>query len=416
MDLLSQFAKRALLARLSNLEHGRLVLYEGRSVIAWGDPNSRAVEITVQDPRFYSAVAFGGSVGAGEAYADGWWTTDDLTGLVRLMVRNRDLLDGLDAGLARLAKPARRLLHAFNRNTRRGARRNIAAHYDLSNEFFATFLDDTLTYSSGLFLRPGATLKEASIAKYERIASLLDLRASDHLVEIGTGWGGFGIHVAARYGCRVTTTTISDEQFALATQRVAEAGLADRITLLRRDYRDLDGRYDKLASIEMIEAVGHDHLATFFAKCKALLQPGGRAVIQAITIADERYETARREVDFIKRHIFPGSCIPSRTVLREHARTAGLDMIQADEMGLHYAETLRRWRNNFRAAQQRIEQLGFDERFQRLWEFYFSYCEGGFLERAIGTSQIVFAPPSAGLTAPIPAPVISAVPPRFAAA
>jgi cyclopropane-fatty-acyl-phospholipid synthase len=416
MDLLSPFAKRALLARLNGLEQGRLVLRDGADVHAWGDPDDRSIELTVLDQRFYSAVAFGGSVGAGEAYADGWWTTDNLTGLVRLMVRNRSLLDGLETGLARLAQPARRLLHAFNRNTKRGAKRNISAHYDLSNEFFQTFLDDTLTYSSGLFLRPGASLKDASIAKYDRIAALLDLRSTDHVVEIGTGWGGFAIHVASKYGCRVTTTTISEEQFALASQRVAAAGLSDRITLLKQDYRDLTGQYDKLASIEMIEAVGHDHYAAFFAKCKALLTPKGRAVIQAITIADERYESARREVDFIKRHIFPGSCIPSRTVLRNFAKGAGLDMIQADEMGLHYAETLRRWRHNLQAQKLRVEQLGFDERFQRLWEFYFSYCEGGFLERAIGTAQIVFAPPSAGLTAPLPAPYIGTVPTVNAAA
>jgi cyclopropane-fatty-acyl-phospholipid synthase len=415
MDLLSPLAKRALVARLAGIELGRLVLKDADRVHSWGEPEQRPVEVTVHDQRFYSAVAFGGSVGAGESFADGWWTTNDLTGLVRLMVRNRHVLDGLETGFARFVKPVRRMMHALNRNTRRGARRNIAAHYDLSNEFFATFLDDTLTYSAGLFLRPDATLRDASIAKYDRMAALLDLHASDHVVEIGTGWGGFAMHVASRYGCRVTTTTISEEQFALASQRVKEAGLSDRITLLLRDYRDLDGRFDKLASIEMIEAVGHDHYDSFFAKCRELLLPHGRAVIQAITIRDDRYESARREVDFIKRHIFPGSCIPSRQVLRTHATAAGLELIQADEMGLHYAETLRRWRHNMIAQRRRVAELGFDLRFQRLWEFYFAYCEGGFLERAIGTAQIVLAPPSAGLSAPVPAPYIGAVAPSAAA-
>jgi cyclopropane-fatty-acyl-phospholipid synthase len=404
MDLLSAFARRALTARLARLRHGRLTLRDGTGVTSYGDPEAAPLEIVVRDPRFYSAVAFGGAVGAGEAYADGRWTTDDLTGIIRLLLRNRASLEALETGWARLAQPLRRLAHALNRNTKRGSRRNVGAHYDLSNEFFEAFLDDTLTYSCALFERPGATLREAQVAKYERMAVLLDLRPEDHVIEIGTGWGGFAMHAASRYGCRVTTTTISEAQFRLAIRRIADAGLADRVTVLRQDYRDLRGTYDRLVSIEMVEGVGHEHFHTFFAQCAALLAPHGRAAIQAITIQDARYEAARREVDFIKRHIFPGSCIPSRAVLREAAARTDLTLVQADEIGLHYAETLRRWRANLLANHQRIAALGFDHRFQRLWEFYLCYCEGGFLERAIGNVQLLFAKPAAMLAAPHRAP------------
>jgi cyclopropane-fatty-acyl-phospholipid synthase len=395
MTLSSSLARGVVEARLAHLRHGRVTLREGARVADYGDPTAAPLAIGVRDPRFYAAVAFGGSVGAGEAYAEGWWTTDDLTGLVRLLLRNRGMLEQLETGWARLVQPLRRLAPALRRNTRRGSRRNIGAHYDLSNDFFELFLDDTLTYSCGLFTRPDATLREASIAKYDRMAALLDLRPEDHLIEIGTGWGGFALHAASRYGCRVTTTTISAEQFRLATRRVAEAGLAGRVTVLHEDYRDLRGTYDKLVSIEMIEAVGHEHFGVFFAQCAALLAPHGRAAIQAITIADDRYESARREVDFIKRHIFPGSCLPSRAVLRHAAAATDLRLVQLDEIGLHYAETLRRWRSNMQANRDRIAALGFDDRFQRLWEFYFCYCEGGFLERAIGDVQLLLLKPAA---------------------
>ncbi len=396
MDLVSRLGRRALFSRLPAIRHGHLVLVDGVRSLHWGDITAPALTLTVVDPRFYSAIAFGGSIGAGEAYADGWWTCDDLTGLVRLLLRNRDVLDGLETGFARLAVPARKLFHALNRNTRDRSRRNIAAHYDLSNEFFATFLDGSMTYSCALFDTPGMSLREASEAKYARMCALLELRETDHVIEIGTGWGGFAIHAASRFGCRVTTTTISAAQHAYAVQRVAEAGLADRITVLQQDYRDLRGEYDKLVSIEMIEAVGHDHYDSFFRQCKSLLVPHGRAAIQAITIRDDRYESARREVDFIKRHIFPGSCIPSHEVLRSFAARNDLVTASADEMGMHYAETLRRWRVNMLASRDRIAALGFDDRFQRLWEFYFCYCEGGFMEKAIGTAQIVFTPRDAG--------------------
>jgi cyclopropane-fatty-acyl-phospholipid synthase len=397
MGLLSSLARRGVQARLKHLRQGRLVIREADNELSVGHAADKAITINVLDARFHEAVAFGGAIGAGEAYAAGWWTTDDLTGLVRLLLRNREALDGLETGAASLAGRVRRLVHAFNANSRRGARRNIRAHYDLGNDFFQLFLDETLAYSCAVFERPGATLAEASTAKFDRMARLLDLHASDHLLEIGTGWGGFAIHAASKYGCRVTTTTISHAQLALARERIQQAGLADRVTVLGLDYRDLEGTYDKIASIEMIEAIGHEQYETFYRKCASLLAPAGRMAIQAITIADSRYESARREVDFIKRYIFPGSCIPSRSALAAAAAGTDLDLVRADELGLHYAETLRRWRANLHANREQIKALGHDDRFLRLWEFYLCYCEGGFLERAIGTAQLVYARPAASL-------------------
>jgi cyclopropane-fatty-acyl-phospholipid synthase len=392
MPVLTSLARRAVRARLEALTAGRIVLVDGDRTESYGDPGAVPLRVTVRDARFYEAVAFGGALAAGEAYADGWWDVNDLTALIRLMLRERDLLDGLERGPAAILNPARRLLNALRANTRAGARRNIRAHYDLSNDFFAEFLDETMTYSAGVFSGPEVSMRDASRAKYERMARLLDLRRGDRVVEIGGGWGGFALYAAGTVGCHVTTTTISAEQHRLARERIDASGVADRIVLLQRDYRDLEGSFDKLVSIEMIEAIGHAQYGRFFEQARRLLAPGGTAAIQAIVIADERYESARREVDFIKRFIFPGSCIPSRAVLRDAAARAGLEVTESHEIGLHYAETLRRWRANFEARGDRIAALGFDERFRRLWRFYFSYCEGGFDERAIGTVQMSLAP------------------------
>jgi cyclopropane-fatty-acyl-phospholipid synthase len=391
MTVLDSLSRRLLLNRFARLTHGRLSVAQAAGVREFG-PGSDGLRarITVHDPRFFHAVVLGGHLGAVEAYLDGWWDTDDLTALVQLMVRNRDVLDSLETGWAQLALPMRRAWHALRRNTKRGSRRNIAAHYDLGNEFFAQFLDDTLTYSCGIFEHPEASLREASMAKYERICQKLELAPSDHVMEIGTGWGGFALYAAGRYGCQVTTTTISRAQHALATERAAAAGLADRITILQRDYRDLTGTYDKLVSIEMIEAVGHRFYDTFFHKCAELLRPGGRMALQAITIDPRFYHRARREVDFIKRYIFPGANIPSLPVLRRAAEThARLSLLHLEDLTPHYAETLKRWRQNFTARWDRLRSLGFSEEFRRLWQFYFCYCEGGFRERFLGDVQIV---------------------------
>jgi cyclopropane-fatty-acyl-phospholipid synthase len=397
MTLLQGLARRLMLRRLTRLSDGRLTLSNAgadQRHFGPGQPGSPAATIVVRDPRFYLAVVLGGHLGSVEAYLDGWWDTDDLTALVQLMVRNRSVLDSLETGFARLAWPLRRAWHSWRHNSRRGSRRNIAAHYDLGNDFFAEFLDETLTYSCGIFEHPETSLRDASIAKYERICHKLALGPDDHVLEIGTGWGGFALYAASHYGCRVTTTTISRAQHTLASERIAAAGLADRVTLLQRDYRDLTGTYDKLVSIEMIEAVGHRFYRTFFQKCAELLRPGGRMALQAITIDPRFYHRARREVDFIKRYIFPGANIPSLPVLRTAAEGRGgarFSLLHLEDITPHYAETLKRWRQNFAARWDRLRALGFSEEFRRLWQFYFCYCEGGFRERFLGDVQLVFA-------------------------
>jgi cyclopropane-fatty-acyl-phospholipid synthase len=391
MTALDRLARALLLDRLGRLTHGRLVVAEPGGSRDFGPGPTPAARLTVRDPRFYRAVALGGHLGAVDAYLDGWWDTDDLTALVQVMVQNRAVLDSLENGWARLAQPLRRAWHAWRRNSRTGSRRNIAAHYDLGNEFFAEFLDETLTYSCGIFERPEATLREASVAKYERLCRKLELGPADHVLEIGSGWGGFALHAAGTRGCRVTTTTISREQHRLALERIDAAGLGDQVTVLLQDYRDLAGRYDKLVSIEMIEAVGHRFYRTFFRKCAELLKPGGRMALQAITIDPRFYHRARREVDFIKRYIFPGANIPSVPVLRDAAeRNAGLALVHLEDITPHYAETLKRWRENFLTRWERLRSLGFPEEFRRLWEFYFCYCEGGFRERFLGDVQMLF--------------------------
>ena len=398
---LNRIAGSLVRSRLRALETGALILGQDGSVETFGPGGGPEARIDVHDARLFRALALGGHVGAAEAYVDGHWTTPDLTAVVRLFLRNRDALDGLEKGAARLAVPLRALAHAWNRNTRSGAKRNIHAHYDLGNEFFRHFLDETLTYSAGRFEGRRRSMKEASEAKYDRICRKLGLRPGLHVVEIGSGWGGFALHAAGRYGCRVTTTTISRKQHELATDRVRAAGLSDLVEIRLQDYRDLTGSYDRLVSIEMIEAVGHQYFRTFFERCSALLVRDGLAAIQAITIQDRYYDSARREVDFIKRYVFPGSCIPSVSVLSGAAASTDLRMVHLDDTAPDYAETLRRWRSRFFERWDEIRALGFDERFKRLWDFYFCYCEGGFDEAVLGSVQMTFAKPEARPPTPL---------------
>ncbi|MEI7869580.1 MAG: cyclopropane-fatty-acyl-phospholipid synthase family protein [Candidatus Methylumidiphilus sp.] len=393
---LDGIARNLLHKQLAQLREGELVLVDGETQrfgsVQAGFPLS--VTIQINEPGFYSDVVFGGSVGAGEAYMAGLWTCSDLTALVRILLRNRHVLDGMDGGYALIASPLRKLIHAVNRNTQSGSRRNIAAHYDLGNDFFRLFLDDTLMYSAAVFATPETGLREASIAKLDLICRKLQLKPTDHLVEIGTGWGGFAIHAAANYGCKITTTTISQNQFDLAQERIAKAGQAGRVTVLLEDYRELKGQYDKLVSIEMIEAVGHHYYAKFFRQCAALLKPDGAMLIQAITIADQQFANARDEVDFIKRYIFPGSCIPAITPLLQAAtRSSDLKLIHLEDIGPHYATTLNHWRQNFFSHIDEVRKLGYPDSFIRMWEFYLTYCEAGFIERVLGDVQLLFMKP-----------------------
>jgi cyclopropane-fatty-acyl-phospholipid synthase len=383
-------ARSLVMSRLARLSEGRLRILDGIAVHSFGTGDGPEATITVADPAFYPELAFGGSVGAAESYMLGHWRADDLTALMRLMLRNEEALSGMERGVARLSEPMRRLAHWVHRNTRSGSRRNISAHYDLGNDFFRLMLDDSMMYSCALYERPGMTLAEAQAAKLDRICRALELGPADHVVEIGTGWGGFAIHAASRYGCRVTTTTISPSQFELAQARVRQAGLTGRIELLLEDYRDLGGRYDKLVSIEMIEAIGHRQYEEFFRRAAALLKPGGLAALQSITIEDRQYCRTRDEVDFIKRYIFPGACIPSVGALASAIAAAGdLTVIGLDDIGRHYAVTLAAWRDNFFRNLRTVRELGYPDTFVRMWEFYLCYCEAGFAERQLGDVQLL---------------------------
>jgi cyclopropane-fatty-acyl-phospholipid synthase len=398
---LDGLARWLVLRQLQRLERGELRLADGAEEHRFGRPDAAApaVRLTVADPRFYSELAFGGSIGAAEAYMHGYWRCDDLVALVRLLLQNRAVLDGMEGGAARFTIPLQKLFHWVNRNTHEGARRNIAAHYDLGNEFFALWLDETMMYSAAIFERPDMCLHEAQLARLDRVCRKLRLGPEDHVLEIGTGWGGFALHAARNYGCRVTTTTISGEQYEFARQRVADAGLRDRITLLLEDFRDLRGEYDKLVSIEMIEAIGHDLFVPYFRQCSDLLKPDGAMLIQAITIADQRYEDYRKSIDFIQRYIFPGSGLPSSAVMTGAvARHTDMRQLGLEDIGLHYATTLRHWRRNFFERIDEVRRQGYAEPFIRMWEFYLCYCEGAFLERAISDVQIVFTKPDSRLT------------------
>ncbi len=390
--------RASLLERLAGLRHGRLVVEDALGSVELGEPLSQQpqlqVRVRVRDMGFYRALAGNGSVGAGEAYSEGLWQCDDLVALVRLLVRNRDLLDGMETGVARLGGMGLRLWHTLRRNSRAGSRRNIAAHYDLGNDFFELFLSPDLMYSSALWAGADDTLAQASTRKLDAICRKLDLRPGERVIEIGTGWGGFALHAARQYGCHVTTTTISREQHAEAARRIAQAGLEAQVTLLLKDYRDLDGTYDKLVSIEMIEAIGASYVEAYFGKVASLLKPDGLALIQAITIEDHRYAQALKSVDFIKRHVFPGSFIPSiSAMLTAKTRASDLALVHLEDFGSSYARTLEAWRKRFMARLPEVRAQGFDERFARLWEFYLAYCEGGFRERSIGVAHLLLARP-----------------------
>ena len=304
------------------------------------------------------------------------------------------MFEGMEKGLARLTAPLHMFIHLLRGNTKKGSRLNIAAHYDLGNDFYKLFLDETLTYSCNIFECQDSTLKEASIAKYHRICQKLELSSQDHIVEIGSGWGGFAIYAAQKYGCRITTTTISAAQHDLAKERIDEAGVANKVELLLEDYRDLRGKYDKLVSIEMIEAVGHQYLDTFFRSCSNLLKENGMMLLQAITMTDQVFDRHKRSVDFIKRYIFPGSCIPSIAAMsRSIARASDLKLVHLEDITPHYARTLRTWRERFFANIDKVRDLGLPETFIRMWDYYLSYCEAGFAERYLGDVQMLLTKP-----------------------
>ncbi|MFZ4859415.1 MAG: class I SAM-dependent methyltransferase [Desulfuromonadaceae bacterium] len=393
--ILHKIARNLVLKALSAVRQGRIILVDCDQRREFGDPDARlSATVRVTHPDFYRRVAFGGTIAAGEAYMDGFWNCSDLTSLIQIMVRNQEAQQELEGGLARIAGPLRRLLHRLNDNTRSGSRRNIAAHYDLGNDFYRLFLDPAMAYSCGIFERDDSTLEEASAAKFDRICRKLGLAPGMQVLEFGTGWGGFAIHAAQNYGCHVTTTTISRQQHDHSAERIAAAGLGNQITLLQKDYRDLSGQFDRLVSIEMIEAVGHRHLPTYFRTFAERLKPDGAGLIQAITMPDHLYDRYLDAPDFINRYIFPGSCCPSLHAISDAvARSTDLRLNHLEDLSPHYARTLRAWRNAFHANLEQVREMGFDERFIRMWEFYLCYCEGGFAERFTGVVQMMFSKP-----------------------
>ena len=347
-------------------------------------------EIHIHDISLYRDFVKGGSIGAAEAFIEGKWSSPNLTNVIRIFAKAQQQTDSLEANKSLSNKLKNMVTHWQNRNTQSGSKRNILAHYDLGNELYTRFLDPDMMYSSAIYPHKDASLDEAQQYKLATICKRLSLNADDHLLEIGTGWGGLAIYAAKHYGCRVTTTTISDAQYAYADNRIAELGLSDKITLLKKDYRDLTGSFDKVVSIEMIEAVGFDYLPSFFKQCNDRLKVGGKLLIQSITIADQRFKYYKSNVDFIQRYIFPGGFLPSVNVLAQHLTDHSELVIESlDDIGLDYAKTLAHWRDNFLASWPTLSTLDYDDTFKRLWLYYFAYCEGAFLERSTSTVHLV---------------------------
>ncbi len=387
-------ARSVLTRRLKGLTRGEIALDDSRGVTRFGELDDLHCSIRIHRNRFFRETVLGGKLSVAETYVRGDWDCDNLTSLFRIFIRNMDASHALDRGLARIAGITHRIFHWLRDNTPSGSRKNIGTHYDLGNDFFRLWLDDTLAYSSGIFAAPESTLHEASLEKIDRCCRKLELKPADHLIEIGSGWGGMAVHAAAEYGCRVTTTTISQEQYDAATGRVHARQLQERVRLLKQDYRDLEGQFDKLVSIEMIEAVGHRYLDTYFRKCSELLKPDGSMLVQAIVMPESRYARYTQNVDFIQRYIFPGGCLPSMAaILKSVGRTSDLRFVHAEDFAPHYAETLRRWRRTFGEKLDAVRGLGYTEEFIRLWTYYLCYCEAAFEERHIGVMQIQFDKP-----------------------
>ncbi|CAM3779444.1 MULTISPECIES: SAM-dependent methyltransferase [Pseudoalteromonas] len=394
-DWLIKVYKKLVFGAFNSLKVGHITLVHGNEVVHFGDHQSKLkVQLTVHDALMYKAFALSGSVGAGESYILGHWDCDNLTALIEIFAINQAELDAFEKKFAFFSNLYFRLNHFKNKNSQHGSKKNIVAHYDLGNDLYSSFLSTEMLYSCAVYPTKEATLEQAQSYKLDLICQQVDLQQGDTVIEIGTGWGAFAIHAATHYGCHVTTTTISDEQHAYVAQKIAELGLADKITLLKQDYRLLEGRYDKLVSIEMIEAVGHEFLPGFFQKCNALLKDSGAMLIQAITIGDQRYQHYLKNSDFIQQYIFPGGCLPCIDEMNKQIKQQ-TDMVvhSIKDIGVHYARTLADWRTRFIASWPEIDKVKFDQRFYRLWLFYLAYCEGAFRTRATSTVHLVARKP-----------------------
>lgn len=392
-----KLCRTIMLKVFASLPEGQMTIKErGVLVNTFGHKNSDLhAEIDIQCLSVYQSLLFGGSVASGETFSDGLWTTPNLTNVIRIFARNLPVLDNWEAKMEWLAFPIRKISHLANKNSTTGSKKNIAAHYDLGNKLYTRFLDDSMMYSSAIYSSQNSTLAQAQTTKLTAICDKLQLTPQDHLIEIGTGWGGLAVFAAKHYGCNVTTTTISEEQHQYTEELVNKEGLQDKITLLKEDYRALEGKYDKLVSIEMIEAVGKEYLPTFFKKCSSLLKDDGLMVLQAITISDHRLESYSKSVDFIQKHIFPGGFLPSQLLINQHLKKHTDLMIRdLHDIGLDYARTLKDWHHRLLENKEPLATDGYDDRFMNMWRYYFSYCEGGFLERTISTVQLVISKPA----------------------
>ena len=386
--------KKIIHQRLSQIKDAHIIIKDGKSINKFGKPGNLSAKINILDTVFYKNIILGGTIGASESFIRGEWSSPNLTNVIRALARNTEAQDKLENLFTLLSQPFLKVMHKLNENSLRGSKKNISRHYDLSNAFFSLFLDKNMMYSSAIYKSRKTSLEDASTNKLDVICKKLNLKKTDHVIEIGTGWGGFAIYAAKNYGCKVTTTTISIEQYKFAKQKIKEAGLGKKIKVLLKDYRLLKGQYDKLVSIEMIEAVGYQFYDEYFKIIGQLLKNDGEALIQAITIKDQRYSKAIQSVDFIQKYIFPGSCIPSITAI-QNSLTSSTDLVINDirDIGHHYARTLADWRKRFLKNKQEIRKLGFDDKFLRMWLFYFAYCEGGFEEKVISDIHLHITKP-----------------------
>ena len=392
---MTSFFKRILFKKLKGLKTGELTIVDGSEIHVFGAPKSELkATLTVSSQEFYVFLGSGGTNGAAEAFTAGYWSADNLVQLIQLIIRNKKTMEGLESGLARLTNPITKIIHRLRQNTLKGSKSNILAHYDLSNDFYKLWLDSTMTYSSGIFLNKKSSMLDASVEKLDRLCRKLNLNSSDHVLEIGTGWGSFATHAAKNYGCKVTTTTISDNQFKYVAELISKENLDNQITLLNKDYRELEGVFDKVVSIEMIEAVGADFVPGFFEKASSLLKTNGLMALQGITYNDPDFNAYKNSVDFIRKYIFPGSCLISLSQVEKAIKEkTDLIMVDSEDITLHYARTLELWRKDFENVLPQVRELGFSDPFIRIWIFYLVYCEAGFLENLIGDFQFIFAKP-----------------------
>ena len=400
------FWERIFLSQLKKIDRGSLIIEKNNFRHQVGSPSSERISATIQikNSAFFRKACLGGSLGVADSYAEGDWETNDLVSVFRLFLQNQEVMDGIESGWASLLNRVARWGYLMGqKNTIKGSRKNIALHYDLGNDFYELMLDPTMTYSCGIFKSSDSTLEDASLAKYDRIIDKLEIQPHHQVLEIGCGWGGFADRLAQRTQAQLTATTISDRQFEYAQNRIKKLGYDDRISIIKKDYRDLFGQFDRIVSIEMIEAVGHEFLPSYFSKISDLLLPNGAAMIQGITMPDHRYGQYLKEVDYIRTRVFPGSCVPSASAMIEAAvKKSNLRPAALHDFGYHYSRTLREWRLRFLENEESIKELGYDEHFRRAWLYYLCYCEAGFEEGYTGDIHLLLAKPECKLARGFP--------------